>query len=162
MSQDRKWHLIDGSGEQCGPYTEEELHSYANDGTITPNTQLWTDGLEGWIPASDVAGLFPSQFKRSPPISPKSGDDAAIRMLLPIGRSGLAIAAGYTALGSLLFPCLPIAPLAVVLGILALNGITRNPDRHGKGRAWFAIIVGTLLTVANVVLVVFIFTHRGR
>jgi len=58
MSPDKEWHLIDGDGKQCGPYTEEQLQSYAKGGIIIPTTQLWTEGLEDWIPASDVPGLF--------------------------------------------------------------------------------------------------------
>jgi hypothetical protein len=63
MSPDKEWHLIDANGRQCGPYTEEQLHGYANDGTIAPTTLLWADGLEDWIPASDVPGLFRNQPK---------------------------------------------------------------------------------------------------
>ena len=42
------------------------------------------------------------------------GDSATMRMLLPVGRSGLAIAAGYAGLFALLI--LP-APLALLLGL---------------------------------------------
>jgi len=156
MSQEKQWHLIDANGTQCGPYTEEQLRSWANDGTITPTTQLWTNGLEGWIPASDVPGLFANPPIRPPHISPSAGDSAAMRMVLPVGRSGLAIGAGYVGLGSLL--CGILAPVAVVLGILALKDIQKNPEKHGKGRAWFAIILGGILTGAYVVLLVLLFT----
>src|SRR5262249_26728234 len=43
------------------------------------------------------------------------GDDPGIRMLLPVGRSGWAIAAGYLGLISVL--CIP-SPLALIAGIL--------------------------------------------
>jgi hypothetical protein len=62
-------------------------------------------------------------------------------MLLPVGRSGLAVAAGYAGLFALLiFP----APLALLLGVLAIFDIKRNPEKHGMGRAIFAVIVGGL------------------
>ena len=49
------------------------------------------------------------------------GDDAAIRMLIPVGRSALAIAAGYAGLLSvLLFP-------AIGLGMLRREGETEKP-----------------------------------
>jgi hypothetical protein len=67
------------------------------------------------------------------------GDSAAMRMLLPVGRSGLAIAAGYAGLFALLV--VP-APIALVLGILAVVDIRRNPKKHGMGRAVFAIVMG--------------------
>jgi len=70
-------------------------------------------------------------------------DSAAARMLLPVGRSGLAIAAGYAGLFALLiFP----APLALLLGLLAVRDLRRNPTKHGMGRAVFAITTGALGT----------------
>src|SRR5690242_3226734 len=65
------------------------------------------------------------------------------RALLPVGRSGYAIAAGYLALFSIL---LAPAPLALIFGILAYGDIKKNPHKHGMGRAWFGIIMGTLGT----------------
>ena len=78
-----------------------------------------------------------------PVITSDLGDSAAVRMLLPVGRSGLAIAAGYAGLFALLV--LP-APLALVLGVLAVRDIRRNPKKHGMGRAVFGIVTGTLGT----------------
>ena len=79
------------------------------------------------------------------------GDDAAIRMLLPVGRSGWAIAAGYA---GLLSPLLVFAPLALFFGILALRDIKRNPERHGKGRAIFGLIMGTVCSLVLLLVVI--------
>jgi hypothetical protein len=76
------------------------------------------------------------------PIQPQPkviDDDPAMRMILPVGRSGLAIAAGYVGLFSVL--CFP-APIALILGILAIIDIKRHPEKHGMGRAVFAVIAG--------------------
>jgi hypothetical protein len=74
-------------------------------------------------------------------------DDAGIRMLLPVGRSGWAIAAGYVGLFSvLLFP----APLALALGILGVWDIRRScgtsKRKYGLGRAIFGIVMGAIFT----------------
>lgn len=75
-------------------------------------------------------------------------DSPEMRMLLPVGRSGLAIAAGYAGLFSILmFP----APIAVLLGILAILDIRRNPEKHGMGRAVFALIMGGIFSVVLLV-----------
>ena len=59
------------------------------------------------------------------------GNDAGMRMLLPVGRSWWAIAAGYMGLFSLLiFP----APIAIILGIIAIIDIKKHPGKHGIGR----------------------------
>ncbi len=73
------------------------------------------------------------------------GDDAGMRILMPVGRSGFAIAAGYLGLFSvLLFP----APLAIIFGIIAVIDINRHQEKHGLGRAYFGIIMGCLCSFA--------------
>jgi hypothetical protein len=73
-----------------------------------------------------------------------------LKYVAPIGRSGWAIAAGYMAIvGSLVIP----APIAIVLGIIALSDIKKHPEKLGKTRAWFAIVYssGVLLTAAWII-----------
>lgn len=70
-----------------------------------------------------------------------SDDNSALRLLVPIGRSGWAIAAGYLGLFSLI-PFVGI--LALTIGIVAVNDLKKNPHKHGAGRAWFGIIAGSL------------------
>ena len=71
------------------------------------------------------------------------GQDPAMRMLIPVGLSGWAIAAGYLALFSVL--CVP-APFALLTGILAVREMKRNPKKHGMGRAVFGIVMGGIGT----------------
>src|SRR5262249_27606612 len=72
------------------------------------------------------------------------GDNAGMRMLLPVGRSPWAIVSGYLGLLSILF--VP-APLALITGIIAIVHMRMNPKMHGMGRAIFGIIMGTLGTI---------------
>jgi hypothetical protein len=74
-------------------------------------------------------------------------EDALVRMLIPVGRSGWAIAAGYFGLFAVLF--VP-APIALILGIVAIRDIKKHPNRHGMGRAIFGLIMGILFTTALV------------
>lgn len=67
-------------------------------------------------------------------------DDPFARIALPIGRSAWAIIAGYLGLFAVLV--VP-APAALIAGILALRDIRRNPKLGGRGRAIFAIVMGT-------------------
>jgi len=79
------------------------------------------------------------------------GDDAGMRMLLPVGRSGWAIAAGYVGLISVLM--LP-APLAVILSIIAIRDIRKSrltqQRKYGYGRAVFGFVMGVLGTLAGI------------
>ena len=78
-----------------------------------------------------------------------SVDEPAIRMLVPVGRTGMSIAAGYLGLLSL-FPFVGI--LALLLGIAAIVDINKHPEKHGLGRAWFGAIMGGLSTLFYLVV----------
>ena len=80
-----------------------------------------------------------------------AGDDG-LQYVIPINTSGLAIAAGYVGLISVL--CFP-APVALILGLLALRQLNKNPKLHGRGRAIFAIVMGVLFTLLPLALVVY-------
>ena len=67
-------------------------------------------------------------------------------MLMPVGRSGWAIAAGYAGL----FCFVGIgAPFAIVFGLLAVRDIRRSrgtgEPKYGMGRALFGLICGFLV-----------------
>src|SRR5262245_43788344 len=53
------------------------------------------------------------------------GDDAALRLLIPVGRSAWAIAAGY--LGLLSLGVCFLGPFAVIAGVIAIVNIQRDP-----------------------------------
>jgi hypothetical protein len=70
-------------------------------------------------------------------------NDPAIRLLIPVGRSAWAIAAGYFGLFSfIVFP----APLALILGIIAIRDLKRHPEKRGMGRAIFGLVMGVIGT----------------
>lgn len=87
-----------------------------------------------------------------PPLPPGQkpiGQDAGVRMLLPVGRSVWAILAGYFGLISVI----PVfAPAALICGIVAVFDIRKSKlgpkPKFGMGRAVFGIIMGTLGTLA--------------
>ncbi len=79
------------------------------------------------------------------------GDDAAMRWILPVGRSPWAIAAGYLGLFALLV--IP-APFALAAGIMAVRDIRANPSKHGMGRAIFGIVMGAIFSLILAALLV--------
>ena len=87
-----------------------------------------------------------------PPSTPRIEHSRFARIALPVGRSGLAIAAGYVGLVSIFIFLL--APAAVLLGVSALRDIRLHPEKLGKGRAWFAIVVGVFWILFFLVIVV--------
>jgi Domain of unknown function (DUF4190) len=117
--------------------------------------------LAGWFYVSEllmqaVAMFLAFATPASKAFKKLPGDDAALRAMLPVGRSGWAIAAGYLALFSVLL--LP-APFALVCGLLAIRDMRKHPEKHGMGRAIFGIIMGSLGLIAIVALVGFRMTR---
>ncbi len=77
--------------------------------------------------------------------------DPGMRMLLPVGRSVWAVLAGYAGLFAVLGVC---APFALILGIIALVDLKRHPEKYGRGRAIFAIVMGTIFSLIVVFIVI--------
>ena len=96
-----------------------------------------------------------------PPLPQRMEDSAGMRLLLPVGTSGLAIAAGYV--GSVSVLVVP-APLALLLGIFAIRSIRksrRTPHpKHGMGRAIFGIVVGGAFTALLLAILVGFLVNR--
>jgi uncharacterized RDD family membrane protein YckC len=86
------------------------------------------------------------------PQGPMAVDPAALRLLLPVGRSGWAIVAGYLGLFAVL---LVPAPFALAAGLLAVADLRRNPKLYGMGRAVFGIVMGVLGTVGLVIAIIY-------
>jgi|TARA_B100000678_G_scaffold210567_1_gene178119 hypothetical protein len=84
-----------------------------------------------------------------------SQSDAAMRMLLPVDRSGYAIAAGYLGLVSIL---LVFAPFALIFGILGIRDIRNNSEKHGMGRAIFGVVMGALFSILLLLFIYFSIT----
>jgi len=121
--------------------SESELTAWVYSGRLRPHDLVWSPSMPGWTPAwqaQPFAAAF-AGMAGAPPA--KLGDDPAMRWVLPVGRSGWAIAAGYLALFSVLL--LP-APFALATGIVAIVVIKRDPSKHGMGRAVFGVVMGAL------------------
>ena len=131
---------VSRAGEQLGVFPQEEVLAKLNRGELLPGDLAWAEGMSSWQP---LASLFPPSHGVPPPVPPAPVDHA-LSMVLPINRSGWAIAAGYLALFSVL--CLP-APFALFCGIMALRDLKRQPHLQGAGRAWFGIVMGAIGTL---------------
>ena len=82
----------------------------------------------------------------------------AARAIVPLGTNGWAIAASYLALIGMI-SCGFVGPFAVILGIVALVSLKKNPGQRGTGRAWFSVVIGTGSTLLAGAILVMIFTQ---
>ncbi|NNF59367.1 MAG: SPFH domain-containing protein, partial [Rhodothermaceae bacterium] len=67
-------------GETRGPYDRQTLQSQAQSGTLTPNSMVWMQGMDGWQPAGQVealSDLFAAVPPPPPPPAPPASDDSA-------------------------------------------------------------------------------------
>jgi len=53
-----QWHLLN-NGEKYGPYSEDDLVQFVREGRVVRESLLWTEGMDGWVAASTIDGLFP-------------------------------------------------------------------------------------------------------
>ncbi len=148
------WYYRRGEA-QWGPVSWEELVGAGRTGGLASGDLVWTEGMAQWQAAATIPGLLPQPVPGAalplpppyagPPARPALGDDPMMRMLLPVGRSGWALAAGYLGLLSVLGI---FAPVALIVGIVAVRDIQQHPEKHGLGRAWFGIVMGVLGSLA--------------
>ncbi len=56
-------------GEQTGPFTMAQLQEKVNSGSIQAKDLVWKEGMEEWVSAETVPGLFPGAGTPPPPAS---------------------------------------------------------------------------------------------
>lgn len=144
-SQEPGWHCAMGA-QRFGPVPLATLQSMVASGQLGPGHQVWCEGWPAWAPA----GSIPQLFRQAPP--PQGG----MQFLLPVGPQSLwAILAGYLALGSLLLGPLAGIP-AIFLGLLGWRDIAQHPQKRGKGRAIFAIVMGAITSLGFVAMFIYL------
>ena len=65
---DKVYHVAK-DGQTFGPYGQHVLSQQALDGSFTPETQVWAEGMKGWKAAGEVAALK-GLFAQTPPPAP--------------------------------------------------------------------------------------------
>lgn len=64
-----EWYVFKDQ-KRAGPFSREQLQEKASSGEIKPTDQVWSEDTGGWIPGSEVEGLFQ---KPPPPPPPEPG-----------------------------------------------------------------------------------------
>ncbi len=158
----QQW-FIHQNGRQDGPFSPEQIKEKAQNGTVAPTDFLWAQGQADWVQAGTFPSLFPdisfvpNAVTANYPIGGGNAravpndiaDMPGMEWVIPVKTSLWAIAAGYAGLFAI---SIVLAPIALILGIIALIHIKKHPGLHGLGRAVFAVISGGLFSVPLAVM----------
>jgi uncharacterized RDD family membrane protein YckC len=77
------WYYADAQGNQSGPISQDALFKQIHAGRITAETLLWTESLEAWTPAGDLAVLDQAKHRLEPPPPPPSFVQRPVATLQP-------------------------------------------------------------------------------
>lgn len=127
--------FYEGDGERRGPLSLEQMKALVAAGAIRRQTRVWRPGAA----ETDLtrAGDFLAELAVAP------SDDHLVH-LLPVRRSGWAIAAGYLGLFSII-PLVSYIGLAV--SIYAARHLKRHPDKLGWGRVTTGLVLSGLFSI---------------
>jgi prepilin-type processing-associated H-X9-DG protein len=123
--------IIGADQKEYGPVSSEELRQWILDGRVNAQTRVEVEGQ--WKTLSDVpefAGLLTQ--RRAAPAPSASAP--------PPGGSGMAITSLVIGILSL-FTCGFIAPIGLILGIVAMNKSKKN-----NGSGWGLALAGTIVS----------------
>jgi hypothetical protein len=82
-----QWFVI-REGQKHGPFNSSQLKALAASGNLGAVDLVWKEGLQDWVPASRLSGLFPEGSLGRPEIRPELPADAAAAT----SRSRLSVA----------------------------------------------------------------------
>jgi len=82
------WRVLDGEGNEQGPYSFQDLQGFYTTGNINHETMIWTDGLEEWVKAGRVEGLLPD-VPQAVALAPAPSAQVAPVQAAPVGGMNL-------------------------------------------------------------------------
>jgi hypothetical protein len=119
-------------GERRGPVTLDELKRLVQTRAVDRDTKVWAEGMAEPVRAGGLAVLFPPE------------PEAWMKWLLPVGRSGWAIATGYLGLFAF-FPF--VGYFTLLLALVAIIDLRRHRHKSGWGRVIFGLVIALPMSV---------------
>jgi GYF domain 2 len=90
--------LIHRNGQQYGPYSQQDIFKYLNDGSLTQDDLAWYEGAPQWVPLRNIPALKSVNGAHSLPPAPQSVISPFYSTLLskPFDINGYVILAAVT------------------------------------------------------------------
>jgi len=78
------------NGENVGPYTEYQIVSMVESGTLSREDVVWHEGLTEWQPIHTVVSL-PTKIMDAPPVPPRPSKETALKETATVGDAVIQI-----------------------------------------------------------------------
>lgn len=146
------YRIIGADQKEYGPISVEQIRQWIAEGRINAHTKVQPEGATSpeWKTAAEVPELAALL-----PIRPPSGPaPAPIVMAAPTAPANNPLAVWSLVLGIASFVCCCglAAPVAIVLGAVALSQIKNNPGQGGKGFAIAGLILGCVALLFSIIV----------
>jgi hypothetical protein len=153
-------------GQQYGPYTVAAVRQYVAEGRIDPRVSQARLGDGQWGPLHDTLASVGVDLPAPPPplraASGTSGGGSGGEWLarqVPY-RNAPALTAYYLGVFGLIpFLGVPLALVAIPLGVVGLRRAREHPEAHGSAHAWTGIVAGALSVIGHGALIAWLSTQ---
>jgi hypothetical protein len=147
--------IIGADQKEYGPITADQLRQWISEGRINANTKVQAEGSGVWKTVSELPE-FGLTLPPPPPSGPKYAPGGPISMGPPPEKTNmLAVWSMICGIVGVFCCQIIIGPLALILGIVGLSQIKKNPHEKGSGMAITGIILGILALLIGIGAVIF-------
>jgi hypothetical protein len=137
--------IIGADQKEYGPVSADQLRQWIAEGRVNGQTKVQAADTTEWKAMADVPE-FAAVFPKMPP--PPPSPVVPIRPLpTRPANSQMAVWAMITGIISLVCCCFPVAPVAIILGAVALSQLKSHPELTGGGFAIAGIVLGILAII---------------
>jgi GYF domain 2/Domain of unknown function (DUF4190) len=152
--EENNWYYNE-NGKPTGPVTLADLRQLFTAGRVNAGTLVWHQTLVQWTPAGQVPELLPPTPPPIMPMATPPNFQSPFNSVFPPPTSsshhGMAVTAFVLSLVGLCIPCAGflVAIPGLILGIIALSGMSRTHNRDGHGLALAAVIIAAIACLCH-------------
>jgi hypothetical protein len=155
--------IIGADQKEYGPINADQLRQWIAEGRVNGNTKVKLEGTEGWKSISELpefATSLPAVPPPPTPMLPPSAVPSTAPMPQQQKANPLAVWSMVTGILGLLC-CQILAPVAIVLGIVAQSQLKQNPQQTGSGFAIVGIVLGIISLILLIVVIALAVSNPG-
>lgn len=147
------YRIIGADEKEYGPISADQLRLWISEGRINAASKVRREEDPVWKTAGDFPELAPL-LTSAPPPPPQPRPTTITYDPAPAKNNPLALWSMITGIVSVACCCNIIGPVSIILGIIGLSQIKKNPAQRGKGFAIAGIVLGSLALVMMIVSVI--------